>query len=296
MRYKSGYTLVELLIVIAIISILLGLLIPAVQRIRVAAAKSTCGNNLRQLGLGLHQYHGNYGTLPSGSINVGDTSGLRNASWLRALLPYVEQDALWRNSETASQTVHEGSLPPHLAISQTILKIFLCPLDTIGNNPPDRNYYSKYAFTSFQGVGGVNVADALGVLYLNSKIRFSDITDGTSNTLAIMERPPNTTALYGWWYFGAGINRTGELDTWMNAKEMRFDSIVDVSMCPLGPYPYAAGDVNSPCSTFHFWSHHSSGAQALYIDGSVRFLKYAANSVLPALCTRSGGEAVSSLD
>jgi prepilin-type N-terminal cleavage/methylation domain-containing protein/prepilin-type processing-associated H-X9-DG protein len=291
---RRGFSLVELLVVLGIVGLLVALLLPAIQRVRMSAAKTGCESNLRQLGLALHQYHGVYGSFPYGSFNQGDEVYLRNASWLRALLPYIEQNALWEESEAAAKIAHTGGLPPHSpGPIQKVIKTFLCPLDFIGAKPKYTKLSHAYAMTTFQGVGGAEVADNKGILFMNSAITTHQITDGTSHTLIAAERQPNFTALYGWWYDGAGRNRTGELDTWMNAREtVKRVTYIDVSMCADGPYHFQAGSTESTCSTFHFWSLHPGGANGLFADGSVRFLPYSIDPLLPALCTRAGSETV----
>src|SRR5437868_1641301 len=96
-RRRTALTLIELLVVLAIIGVLVGLLLPAVQNVRASAARAACGNNLRQIGLGLHQYHNAHHVLPAGTVGKADPQPYSN--WGLRLLPFVEQDALWESAQ-----------------------------------------------------------------------------------------------------------------------------------------------------------------------------------------------------
>jgi prepilin-type processing-associated H-X9-DG protein len=140
------------------------------------------------------------------------------------------------------------------------------------------------------GVEGTNSLKQDGLLFLDSHVRPTDVTDGLSNTLAFGERPPSPDSLFGWWYAGWGQDKDGEGEMVLGARTK--NNQVWVSDCPVGPYHFQAGDRKNPCDTFHFWSFHTGGANFAFADGSVRFLSYSADGILPALATRAGGEAV----
>jgi prepilin-type processing-associated H-X9-DG protein len=131
-----------------------------------------------------------------------------------------------------------------------------------------------------------------GVLFIDSRVRIADITDGTSNTIIVGERPPSADFWYGWWYAGYGQQGTGSGDMLLGAREQNASGNPFVFGCSPGPYHFAPGKVDNQCDLFHFWSLHSGGAYFLFADGSVHFLTYDADSVLPALATRAGREAV----
>ncbi|HZT83162.1 MAG TPA: DUF1559 domain-containing protein [Gemmataceae bacterium] len=185
---RKAFTLIELLVVIAIIAILIGLLVPAVQKVREAASRIKCANNLKQLGLALHNYHDNNNAFPPGV--VADTSDLRNGrhSGLVFLLPYVEQDNLYR-LYNFGQT---WKSPGNLAVAQARVPTFLCPSAT-GQVPDDGGVPgapTDYAFCkgalaylSYNGASGPGA----GLFDVNRPRRFADVTDGTSQTLAMGE-------------------------------------------------------------------------------------------------------------
>ena len=134
---------------------------------------------------------------------------------------------------------------------------------------------------------GVDSKSRDGVLYLNSATRIAEITDGTSNTLLVGERPPSTDLIFGWWFAGYGQDGTGSCDVVLGAAEKN----VYGYGCPAGPYTFAPGNPNNQCDQFHYWSNHTGGANFLLGDASVRFLSYSAGAVvLPLMATRSGGE------
>ncbi len=126
-------------------------------------------------------------------------------------------------------------------------------------------------------------------------MRLGDITDGTSHTLMAGERPPSSDNSLGWWYAGTGQSQDGSADMVLGVNE-RCVSPTYISQCPPGPYAFGPGRSSNPCDAFHYWSLHFGGAHFLFADGSVHFLAYAAAPLMPALATRSGGEAVSPPD
>ena len=185
---RSGFTLIELLVVIAIIAILVALLLPAVQQAREAARRSSCKNNLKQIGLAMHNYHDVHSALPYGFYSFeGDPNFSRNRdSWFQRLLPFVEQAALYDQYErsTGPQVWSDAEA------ARTRIATYLCP-----SNP-------EYAYTTsgmgayFRGNYGANsgsingqgtTTSSNGLFFRNSRIRFADITDGTTNTILVGE-------------------------------------------------------------------------------------------------------------
>jgi prepilin-type N-terminal cleavage/methylation domain-containing protein/prepilin-type processing-associated H-X9-DG protein len=284
MRY--AFSLIELLIVIAIIAVLIGLLVPAVQRIRDTAARLQCVNHLHQIGLALHGYHGANGRLPPGVSVQGGTDSYPFMSWNTRLLPYLEQDGVWRQSLAAYRQNADFRVdPPHPFT--TVLAVYGCPSEgrTLAPGYADG---LRVAFTAYLGVLGTNLFRKDGVMFIDSQVRFADITDGASNTLMAGERPPSADGLLGWWYAGWGQNQDGSAEMLLGVRERNVEP--RYPYCPAGPYSFRAGRPDETCDVFHFWSMHIGGANFLFCDGSVRFLAYSADPLLPALATRAGGE------
>jgi hypothetical protein len=276
------------MVVVAIIATLIALVIPAVQRVRDAANRTRCVNNLRQVGLALHHYHTALNGLPPGMTFQDGADPHPFMSWNTRLLPYLEQAALWAKAQEAyAQTLDFEKDPPHPLGYP--LPVFSCPSDP-RTFAAGRVSGVLAAFTSYLGVEGTNQFRHDGLLFADSKIRFSDITDGVSNTLLVGERPPSADLIFGWWYAGWGQNKDGSGDMVLGVQERNFG--VWNQGCPRGPYSYGPGRVDDQCDLFHFWSVHIGGANFLIADGSVHFISYSAVSLMPALATRSGGETV----
>jgi prepilin-type processing-associated H-X9-DG protein len=212
-------------------------------------------------------------------------------TWLARLLPYIEQDTLWKATVAAYEYQPVPYVdPPHIGFSMPI-RTFACPSDPRTFEPHQTHRSRRAALTSYVGVLGTAYDSTEGVLFRDSHVRLTDITDGTSNTVMAGERPPSADFWYGWWYAGFGQAGTGSADMLLGARERNFGGGF-VANCPPGPYHFQAGRLTEQCDLFHFWSMHPGGAQFLFADGSVRFLAYTADSVLPALATRAGGEVV----
>jgi prepilin-type N-terminal cleavage/methylation domain-containing protein len=289
---RSAFSLVELLVVIGILAILMGLLLPATQKVRAAATAVLCKNNLKQINLACLNYESTHGQLPPAVILLPDSMYSLNLHV--AILPYLEQQAIFDRAAADCKNFPITSLaPPHQGL-KTLVKLYQCPADNRQSWLHRTSAGHVVALTGYLGIGGVGrYPQSNGIYPLARTVRITDITDGTSNTIAWGERPPTPDYLGGWWYSSwAGVVAEPVLPVRAERGTPEGSTIGAYSSCPPGPYDFVQGDLNNRCDGYHFWSTHSGGAHFGIADGSVRFLSYSANSILPALATRNGGEAV----
>jgi prepilin-type N-terminal cleavage/methylation domain-containing protein/prepilin-type processing-associated H-X9-DG protein len=279
---RQGFTLIELLVVIAIIAILIGLLLPAVQKVRESAARLQCMNNLKQLGLALHSYHDSYQAFPQprGSVNSFTSS----FGWPCRTLPFIEQNNLYN---AVQANFFQAIL--------TTVKIFQCPSDardgqdgkgatTSGTHSSGLIWYIGVT-GSFGGSDAQYTGSNAGIFQPNTPgVAIASITDGTSNTLMLGERPPSADLSFGWWSYS-------DYDNLLATQNF-------INIYPNCPTPgvYGPGKITNNCDSNHFWSLHTGGGNWLFGDGSVHFLPYSAAALTVPLATRSGGEVVNTGD
>ncbi len=290
MPNRNAFTLIELLVVLAIIGVLVGLLLVAVQKVRAASAQVSCKNNLKQIGLALAQFHGVYGAFPPGRGGKGPEEKFPGLTWLGRLLPYIDQEPLWKTTVDAFDLAPSNPFRlPHTGMF-TPIPSYACPSDgrvfKVQNAP--EGYLA--ALTSYLGVSGKDYQTVDGILYYDSHVRIAEILDGTSNTLCVGERPPSPDFWYGWWYAGFGQGGSGSLDQILGVRELHWPNAAFVVQCAPGPFSFSDGKITEQCDSFHYWSLHSGGGHFLLADGSVRFLSYSADAILPALASRAGGD------
>jgi prepilin-type processing-associated H-X9-DG protein len=140
------------------------------------------------------------------------------------------------------------------------------------------------------GVQGTNQVRKNGAFFVDSHVRFSDFSDGLNNTIIVGERPPSGDGRWGYCYAGWGTAKDGTGDMVLGVRSLNIGALE--ATCPSGVYRFGPGRVDNSCDALHFWSLHSGGAHFLFCDGSVRFLGYDADGILPALATRAGRETV----
>jgi len=302
-RPHRGFTLIELLVVIAIIAILIGLLLPAVQKVREAAARTQCMNNLKQHGLALHNYHDVYGTLPKGNSTYTSAAPYEGSwTWMAQITEFVEQGNIYRTAKAFASSGGTNWYSWYNPACPNILKIYLCPADSRGPLvfPGASSGIKDQALTCYLGNSGLTATSFDGVLYYNSKVRLVEITDGTSNTIMVGERPPNSNVEFGWWFAAYGYDGRGNADCVMTSNDIAAANyfIANYSASPNQPCDGSAaqkiglqpGKPLVGCDAAHYWSFHPGVALFLMSDGSARPIAYSNNGILPALSTRAGGE------
>ncbi|GAA4427731.1 DUF1559 domain-containing protein [Bremerella cremea] len=301
---RSAFTLVELLVVIAIIGILIALLLPAVQQAREAARRMSCSNNLKQIGVAMHNFHDTFGFFPYAFRDrlEGDDTAAQQPGWI-PLMPFIEQDAIasrWDPAEARNSTTDaDGDGWTNALLQQEIIPTYYCPTMTMPTGPlgSENRAPASYLFSTDSDTtdpfsdflyGSSTMADGAiipiktfvdtdnppGPLH-RKPTSFRDITDGTSNTFMVGETDftpmgvPSTSYgaiwSYGYYCWGSG--------QW-----------------PLNKHDHTS---TAYCA---FRSQHPGGAQFLKVDGSARFVgETIDNTTYRSIITRAGGE-VATLD
>ncbi|EAQ80620.1 DUF1559 domain-containing protein [Blastopirellula marina] len=313
-KRRGGFTLVELLVVIAIIGVLIALLLPAVQQAREAARRMSCGNNLKQIGLALHNYHDVYNTMPPGgfryisdtpsSTNENTAFGATSHSYLVAILPYVEFSAMadqfndiqgWRGQPNRrvviavpqSYQCPSSTLPRSDHADETLLDSGSTVIGQmyaghyVGNMGPIGSGYKLFCKKpadsgSAPNCNSGNEVSDQGILGANSKIGFRDITDGTSNTIMVGELSTNNYP-------------TGEAAprAWSRGCPDHSCGMAKNVKFGINIQGFVSGNFNN----MSFSSMHSGGAQVLMADASARFVSENVDmDAYLATASRNGGE------
>jgi prepilin-type N-terminal cleavage/methylation domain-containing protein/prepilin-type processing-associated H-X9-DG protein len=315
----SGFTLIELLVVIAIIGVLIALLVPAVQKVREAANRTRCTNNLKQLSLAAHHHHDTKGQFPTGLHFVvleEDGRYAEGTNWKVELFPYLEQDNLYRKWDYSD--CRNNVAGGRNATTAQVLPILLCPSDPLPDAVVhfDNEYlpqyawaYGYYGMSSYGGnagrlsYGSANMLPTCdGIFYQDSRIRLADVSDGASNTFLFGERnhrdPEYDRVTYA---SQPGLAPLGGIGMWAAVMFTVTHGRIDAEnlLSPPVPINYqmppnsVVGDGSIVRRLCTYGSGHPGGANFALADGSVRFLSESIPvEILQALSTRAGGEVV----
>jgi prepilin-type processing-associated H-X9-DG protein/prepilin-type N-terminal cleavage/methylation domain-containing protein len=303
MRCPRAFTLLELLLVVGIISVLIALLLPAIQSAREQARRAQCINNLLQLGIAMGNYASTHSVLPPGVVNnkgpiVNQPVGYHHG-WTVQILPFIDQDNVYRRFDL-EESIYA---PTNETAQSVVISTFLCPSSPWGwgRSGLMRSGSGRGGSISYAGchhdVEAPIAADNHGVLYLNSHVRFDDITDGLAQTILLGELRSNEPAILTWASgtratlrnTGAGLNsenpltalyagiaQLSEADKQAAAARMFADGAI--------PVDFVGG----------FSSWHPGGANFAFCDGSVRFIKQMIQQrVYQFLGNRADGELIS---
>lgn len=303
---RIAFTLIELLVVIAVIAILIGLLLPAVQKVREAAARAKCSNNLKQLGLALHNFHDANQVFPASGWRIagpGNPDG-KGVGWRALILPYIEQTNLQR---LYNFSLHwwEGT---NLDMAHLRVSTFECP--SVGTRRdalsapaiwirPAMTFPRPLAPTDYEAIMGVqntinssyyNTGNNRSILFRNSTIRLTDVSDGTSGTIMVVECSARPAAYRNRTIDATAVNDQGQ--GWIDSEgAFSLDGADAAGLAFEGSTPTAGARALNATNLNEPYSFHSGGANNLFGDGHMQFIRESvALNTFAALCTRAAEE------
>ena len=303
-RRARAFTLIELLVVIAIIAILIALLLPAVQQAREAARRSQCKNNLKQIGLAIHNYESTFRRLPSCGEGTDYTTSPPSTvfgphSLFSQILPYLDQANTFKQFDFRFAY---NATPQNIAASKQAIPVYTCPSEAYRGTPidPDGFGVADYAATLYTDIdpstGQRNKALRADGTLTHQWNRIATVVDGLSNTFLVAEDAGRDQRIQVGNVYVDPVDGQKRRD-WRWAEPdtsgIGLSKIINNNSTPMGGPPSCLWNVNN-CGVFEeIFSFHTGGAHALLGDGSVRFLSENLNYViLRALVTSKGGEVV----
>lgn len=308
---NAAFTLLELLVVITIIGILISLFLPAIQKVREAAARLQCGNNMKQIGLALHNYETAFGRFPPGGEHLEQNA---LGAWfvdqdvhspLTLILPYLEQDAIFIGYD---QSFRYNATPGNISAAKSVVPTYLCPSNALRTEPRDSEGYgctdyTTTCYTDISPLTGLKDPNSFASAALMNKkgSKVAEIRDGLTNCVGLIEDVGRYEGMKASRYLDPVDGQPRRFWRWAEPDTSAgISKTINNNRFPFngGQGPAGCPWVNHDCGPNNEWfSFHPGGANCVFMDGSVRFVKEAASPfVIRALVTRAGDEKLDPTD